>query len=331
MKDIPGPAPTDAAIQVTHLRKCYGDLVAVDDVSFSVAEGEIFGILGPNGAGKTTTVECVTGLRRPDAGQVRVLGLDPQVDRAELHEMVGVQLQDSLLPGLLRVREILRLYQSFYRDPADADEFLQILGLADKADALYKSLSGGQKQRLSIALALIGRPKVAVLDEMTTGLDPAGRRGIWDFIEGVRDRGTTLVLVTHFMDEAQRLCDRLAVVVDGRIAATGTPSQLTEQAGGGKRVRFVPSQPFSDDLLTSLPEVTGLERHGSHVVVSGTGQLVSVVIAALAAAGISADDVGMESASLEDAFLQLTGSHPHDADANAEEAAPKQQRRLVRR
>ena len=300
-----------------------------------MAEGEIFGILGPNGAGKTTTVECITGLRHPDAGRLRVLGLNPLTDDAELHEMVGVQLQDSQLPGLLRVREILRLYRSFYRNPADADEILEILGLADKSNALYKSLSGGQKQRLSIALALIGRPKVAVLDEMTTGLDPAARRGTWDFIESVRDRGTTMILVTHFMDEAQRLCDRVALIDRGRIAATGTPRQIADQAGGGKRVRFAPDKPFNDDLLTTLPEVSGLDRHGGHVVVSGSGQLVNAVISTLAGAGITANDVEMESATLEDAFIWLTGSHLHDpgadADADAAEAAVKSTRKLVRR
>lgn len=301
-------------IEVTHLRKCYKDLVAVDDLSFSVSENEIFGLLGPNGAGKTTTVECITGLRKPDSGSIRVLGLDPQADGPALHEVVGVQLQDSQLQGLLRVREILDLYRSFYRNPASIDEFVESLGLAEKLDARYKSLSGGQKQRLSIALALIGQPKVAVLDEMTTGLDPAARRGVWDFIEKVRDRGTTMILVTHFMDEAQRLCDRVAVVDHGRIAAVGTPEQLVAQAGEGKRVRFVPSAPFQDDLLTRLPGITRVERHGSHVVVAGTGQLVNVVLAALAAADITADDVELESASLEDAFVRLTGSQLHETN-----------------
>jgi ABC-2 type transport system ATP-binding protein len=322
---------TDAVIEVAHLRKCYGDLAAVDDVSFSVAKGEILGILGPNGAGKTTTVECITGLRRADSGRVRVLGLNPLTDGAELHEVVGVQLQASQLPGLLRVREILRLYRSLYRDPANADEFLEVLGLTDKRDAPYKSLSGGQKQRLSIALALIGRPRVAVLDEMTTGLDPAARRTTWDFIERVRDQGTTMILVTHFMDEAERLCNRVALINQGRLAAIGTPSELAGQAGGGKRVRFVPDKPFNDDLLTGQPEVDGLDRHGSHVVVSGSGRLVNTVISTLAAAGITANEVETESATLEDAFMRLTGNQLHDADAGAEEPGPLQTRKLARR
>jgi len=299
------------AIEVSHLHKTYGTTVAVDDVSFTVSEGEIFGILGPNGAGKTTTVECAVGLRTPDSGSIRVLGLDPVTDREELHLAVGVQLQASVLPGRLRVGEILDLYQSFYPEPADVAELTGALGLGEKLNDYYKALSGGQKQRLSIALALIGRPKIAVLDEMTTGLDPRARRDTWDLIASVRDRGVTIVLVTHYMDEAERLCDRLALIDQGRIAAIGTPAGLAETAGGGKRVRFVPSSPFADGLLTSLPEVTSVARLGSHVLVTGSGQLVNAVILSLHAAGVSADDVQLESATLEDAFVRLTGKLLH--------------------
>ena len=195
------------AIEVSHLHKIYGETVAVEDVSFSVAEGQIFGLLGPNGAGKTTTVECAVGLRRADSGQVRILGLDSARDRERLRLAVGVQLQSSALPAKLKVGELLDLYQSFYPEPADVDELAETLGLADKRDDYYQSLSGGQKQRLSIALALIGQPKVAVLDEMTTGLDPHARRDTWDLIGHVRDRGVTILLVTHYMEEAERLCD----------------------------------------------------------------------------------------------------------------------------
>lgn len=306
-------------VEVEGLRKAYGDTVAVDGVSFTVADGEIVGILGPNGAGKTTAAECVIGLRRPDAGRVRVLGLDPLADGAQLHEAVGVQLQTGELPGRLRVREIVELYQSFYRDPADIDELLGVFGLAGKRDAFYKSLSGGQKQRLSIVLALVGQPKVAVLDEMTTGLDPRARRETWDFIETVRDRGTAMVIVTHFMDEAQRLCDRVALIDHGRIVAIGTPGQLAEEAGGGKRVRFVPDRPFDDRLLTDLPEVKSLDRQGRHVVVSGSGRLVNAVILTLARAGVTADGVELESATLEDAFIRLTGSRLHEEEEGAPE------------
>ena len=301
----------EPAIQVAHLRKSYGMTVAVDDVSFSVAEGEIFGILGPNGAGKTTTIECAIGLQTPDSGSVRVLGLIPGADKEQLHLVVGVQLQVSALPGMLRVGEILDLYRSFYRRPADVEGLVGVLGLAGKRRAFYKNLSGGQKQRLSIALALIGRPKLAMLDEMTTGLDPQARRDTWDLIEGVRDRGATIVLVTHYMEEAERLCDRVALVDRGRIVATGSPAALAQRAGGGQRVRFVPSEAFDDRLLTGLPEVEGVEHHGAHVVVTGSGELVSAVILALASAGLTAGDVQVESATLEDAFVRLTGRHLH--------------------
>ena len=218
-----------AVIEVQHLHKRYGDTMAVDDVSFTVEEGEIFGILGPNGAGKTTTVECIEGLRTPDGGAISVLGLDPQRDRAELTQRLGVQLQDSQLPDRLRVAEALELYGSFYRTPADWRALMDVLGLADKRDTRFGKLSGGQKQRLSIALALVGSPQVAVLDELTTGLDPQARRDTWALIEGIRDRGVTIVLVTHFMEEAERLCDRVALIDAGRVVALDTPAGLAER------------------------------------------------------------------------------------------------------
>ncbi len=296
-----------SAVEIAHLRKTYGALVAVDDVSFSVAEGEIFGILGPNGAGKTTTVECAIGLRPAEEGTIRLLGLDPHADRAAVHAIVGVQLQASAQPAKLRVREILDMYRSFYREPADVSELTEALGLADKVNDYYKSLSGGQRQRLSVALALIGRPKIAVLDEMTTGLDPQARRDAWDLIEGIRERGVTILLVTHFMEEAERLCDRVALIDSGRIVALDTPAGLAAQARGGKTVRFVPSAWFDERLLTALPEVTRVEHDGLHVVVTGTGELVNAVILALAAVGVTARDVQLDSSNLEDAFVRLTG------------------------
>ncbi len=305
-----------------HLHKTYGETVAVEDVSFSVAEGQIFGLLGPNGAGKTTTVECAVGLRRADSGQVRILGLDPARDRERLRFAVGVQLQSSALPAKLKVGELLDLYQSFYPEPADPAELAQRLGLADKRDDYYRSLSGGQKQRLSIALALIGQPKAAVLDEMTTGLDPRARRDTWDLIEQVRDGGVTILLVTHYMEEAGRLCDRVALVDRGRVVAAGTPQELAQQADATKQVRFVPSKPFDDRLLTGLAEVSGVEHHGRRVQVSGTGDLASAVIQALTAAGVTAHDVEFPSATLEDAFIKLTGRRL----AAAPHPAPRRQR-----
>jgi ABC-2 type transport system ATP-binding protein len=313
--DCRGGAPrtrSRPAVEIAHLRKAYGPVVAVDDVSLSVAEGEIFGILGPNGAGKTTAIECATGLREPDAGTIRLLGLDPRADRDQVREIVGVQLQSSAFPAKLRVGEILDEYRSFYRRPADVGELAEALGLAGKHRDYYRSLSGGQRQRLSVALALIGRPRIAVLDEMSTGLDPQARRDVWGLIEGVRDRGTTIVLVTHFMEEAERLCDRIALLDSGRVAALDTPAGLTARARGGQSVRFLPSAPFDDRLLTGLPGVTGLEREGQHVVVTGTGDLVSAVILALAAAGVTARDVRLDTSTLDDAFVKLTGTHLHE-------------------
>jgi len=305
--EAPAAAGVRPAVEVAHLRKTYGTLVAVDDVSFSVAEGEIFGILGPNGAGKTTAIECAIGLRQPDAGTIRLLGLDPRADRDKVHEIVGVQLQAGALPGKLRVGEILEEYRSFYRDPGDVGELLEVLGLAGKRGDFYRSLSGGQRQRLSVALALIGRPRIAVLDEMTTGLDPKARRDTWELIEGIRDRGVTVLLVTHFMEEAERLCDRVALIDSGRVVALDTPASLAAQARGGKSVRFLPSAPFDEDLLTALPQVARLEHQGQHVVVTGSGELVNAVILTLAAAGVTAHDVQLDSSNLEDAFVKLTG------------------------
>ncbi|MEU7993777.1 ABC transporter ATP-binding protein [Micromonospora sp. NPDC049060] len=236
-----------SVIEVRNLRKQYGDQVAVADVSLSVDEGEIFGLVGPNGAGKTTTVECVEGLRTPDSGTVRVLGLDPYRDRAAVRRKLGIQLQESQLPDRIKVWEALDLYSSFYPHPADWRELMDELGLAAKRNTVFAKLSGGQKQRLSIALALVGNPSVAILDELTTGLDPQARRDTWELVRQVRDRGVTVVLVTHFMDEAERLCDRLAVVVAGRVVVVDTPRNLI----AGAQVSGV-ERPTLEDAILSL-------------------------------------------------------------------------------
>ena len=297
-----------AIIDVRNLHKNYGGTVAVDDVSFTVQRGEIFGILGRNGAGKTTTVECVEGLRKPDRGTITVLGLDPQRDHAELTQRVGVQLQESRLPDQLKVAEALELYSSFYRSPADSRALLDQLGLADKARTAFAKLSGGQKQRLSIALALVGNPEVAVLDELTTGLDPQARRDTWDLIEGIRQRGVTIVLVTHFMEEAERLCDRVALIDAGRVVALDTPATLADEVQAEQRIQFRPSAPFDDRLLTQLPDVTNVIHRGDVVVVTGNANALNAVTSALARNQIVARHLRVDQASLEDAFLALTGS-----------------------
>jgi len=307
-----------AVIDVQHLHKTYGDTVAVADVSFAVREGEIFGILGPNGAGKTTTVECIEGLREPDRGQISVLGLDPQRDRAALTQRLGVQLQQSRLPDQLRVTEALELFSSFYPDPADWRELMEVLGITAKASTPFRKLSGGQQQRLSIALALVGNPRVAVLDELTTGLDPQARRDTWDLIEGVRERGVTIVLVTHFMEEAERLCDRVALIDGGRVVALDTPAALAQRVETEQRIQFRPSAPVDDWMLETLPEVTSVLHKGDAVVVTGTNAALNAVISVLARNQIVAEQLRVEQASLEDAFLALTGKH---ADAGKDRAS----------
>jgi ABC-2 type transport system ATP-binding protein len=292
-------------IEVRNLQKRYGSTVAVRDVSFAVERGEIFGILGPNGAGKTTTVECIAGLRTPDAGSISVLGRSPR--DPELRRLVGVQLQESQLPEKMSVREALELYSAFYPDPLDWRALARELGLSEKLGTRYAKLSGGQKQRLSIALALVGDPQVAILDELTTGLDPQARRDTWDLVEQIRDRGVTVVLVTHFMEEAERLCDRLAVIDAGAVAALDTPAGLISRVETEQRSRFRPSRPLDDALFTSLPEVQQVRHHGSQLEVVGTGNLLHAVTSVLATNQVIAADLRVEQATLDDAFVRLTG------------------------
>lgn len=293
-------------IEVTNLHKRYGTQVAVDDVSFTVEQGEIFGILGPNGAGKTTTVECLTGLRTPDEGSASVLGFDPWRERDEVRRCVGVQLQESVLPDKVKVGEVMELYASFYRAPADWRQLLDELGLAAKRGTYYRRLSGGQKQRLSIALALVGNPRIAVLDELTTGLDPQARRDTWDLIARIRDRGVTVVLVTHFMDEAERLCDRLAIIDSGRVVAVDSPSAIVSAVDATQRLTFRATADL-DALLAALPEVSHVSRDGDRTVVAGDGDLLAAVVGALGRHGATPADLRVEQASLEDAFVALTG------------------------
>ena len=297
---------TRPVIDVAHLHKAYGSTVAVDDVSFTVNAGEIFGVLGRNGAGKTTTVECMTGLRPPDRGSISVLGLDPRRDGRELHERVGVQLQHSALPDRIRVGEAVELYASFYEQPADGRELLSALGLDQARDHYFGKLSGGQKQRLSIVLALIGQPEIAVLDELTTGLDPEARRDTWRLIEGVRDRGVTIVLVTHLMEEAERLCDRVALIDRGRVIALDRPAALGEQASTSQRIRLRSPGSLGETILESVPEVSRVERHGSDIVVFGSDEMLTAVVLAFDRAGLRAEDVRTETTTLEEAFLTLT-------------------------
>lgn len=294
-------------ITVKNLRKTYGAKVAVDDVSFEVRRGEIFGILGPNGAGKTTSVECLTGLRAADDGEIRVLGLDPAHDGAALRERVGVQLQEGELHPKIRVREALELFASFYPDPADGVALATRLGLAEKLDAQYRHLSGGQKQRLAVALALIGKPEIAVLDELTTGLDPQARREVWELVESVREEGVTIVLVTHFMDEAEHLSDRVVVIDAGRVVAEGAPAELAQAATDRRAFRMTTPRPVDLATVRALPEVTDVVQRGREIEVTGTRTVLPAVVLELARHDIVPDDITTLRRSLEDVFLELTG------------------------
>jgi len=299
-------------ILAEHLRKSYGTTHAVRDVSLSVERGEIYGVLGRNGAGKTTTVEMIAGLRRPDGGTVRVLGLDPTTHAAALHERVGLQLQESAMPDRLRVREALDLYASFYDSPADPADLLDLLGLTAKQDAAFKDLSGGQKQRLSVALALVGRPELAILDELTTGLYPHSRRETWAVVEAIRDAGVTIILVTHLMEEAERLCDRIALIASGRVAAVGTPAEIVSLTHGEQVLRVRPVVPVPDDVLlgalAGVADVRDATVEDRALVVRGGGTVVQDVLVALARHDVRTSDVRLEHASLEDAFVSLTGA-----------------------
>jgi ABC-2 type transport system ATP-binding protein len=300
-------------VSVEGLKVRYGDTVAVNDISLHINRGEIFGILGPNGAGKTTTVECIGGLRKPDSGSISVLGLDPRSHADELRERVGVQLQSSELPDKIYVREALELFASFYADPRDPAELLALLRLQEKASTRYVNLSGGQRQRLSIALALIGRPELAILDELTTGLDPQSRRETWKLIESIRDEGLTVILVTHFMEEAEYLCDRVALLHHGRVRAIDTPANLG--AGLGQRISFRATAPLELEQFRELPEVRAVHEQGGRIVIEGDGDVVAAVIAALVSQQVVPQQTRVEQSTLDDAFVALT------AEADAELAA----------
>ena len=292
-------------IEVEHLVKRYGAVTAVRDVSFAVEAGEIFGILGPNGSGKTTTVESLQGLRSIEGGSVSVLGFDPSTGGHEIRRRIGSQLQESALPDRIKVREALELFSSISERGPSWRDVAREWGLESKANARFGSLSGGQQQRLFIALALVNDPQIVFLDEMTTGLDPASRREAWELIRRVRERGTTVVLVTHFMDEAETLCDRLVVIGEGRVVAGGTPGELIDRLGGGVRVRFTLAGEEAS-WLASVPHVASWTRDRDRYEVLGDGPVVAYVGAGLVEHDRVPVDLRQERASLEDVFLRLT-------------------------
>jgi ABC-2 type transport system ATP-binding protein len=298
-----------AVIQVSKVCKTYGATVAVDEVSFEVQDGEIFGLIGPNGAGKTTTMECIEGLRTPDHGTISVLGLDPFRQVYKLQERIGVQLQQAQLQKRIKVWEAVDLWASLYRKNAvDGERLLEQLGLSDKRNAWFMNLSGGQKQRLFIALALINDPEVVFLDELTTGLDPQARRAIWELVRGIRERGKTVFLTTHLMEEAERLCDRVAIIERGRIIDVDSPERLVGRHCPERTVVLATDDPLAEERFRSIPGVEVENDGGSGFTIRGRGdELVTEVIRCLSENGMRVTDFRTILPNLEDVFLKLTG------------------------
>jgi ABC-2 type transport system ATP-binding protein len=301
-------------IQVCSIKKTYGSTVAVDEVSFEVEDGEIFGLIGPNGAGKTTTMECIEGLRTPDRGSISVLGLDPFTDVYKLQERIGVQLQQAQLQKRIKVWEAVDVWASLYQKKAiDGERLLEQLGLTEKRSAWFMTLSGGQKQRLFIALALINDPELVFLDELTTGLDPQSRRAIWDLVRGIRERGKTVFLTTHLMEEAERLCDRVAIIDHGRIVDIDSPENLVSRHCPERTVFLTTEDGRAEERFRSIPRVETINRSDSHLTIRGRGDdLVTEVIHCLSENQIRIRDFRTILPNLEDVFLKLTGHSIRD-------------------
>jgi ABC-2 type transport system ATP-binding protein len=303
----------ERVIQVSGIRKTYGATVAVDEVSFEVHQGEIFGLIGPNGAGKTTTMECVEGLRTPDRGRISVLALDPVRDARTLQNRVGVQLQQAQLQKRIKVWEAVDLWAALYTHAVNGDALLERLGLTDKRNAWFMTLSGGQKQRLFIALALIHDPEVVLLDELTTGLDPQARRAIWDMVRGIRERGKTVLLTTHLMEEAERLCDRVAIVERGRVIDVGTPAGLVRKHCPEQTVALVTEDLFAGQGFADIPGVDTVDVQETRYTIRGRGDdFVTDVIQCLSEHRIKVTEFRTEMPNLEDVFLKLTGHSIRD-------------------
>jgi ABC-2 type transport system ATP-binding protein len=295
-------------VEISAIRKAYGAVVAVDDVSLTVREGEIFGLIGPNGAGKTTTMECVEGFRVPDRGTISVLGLNPFRDTRKLQNRIGVQLQEAQLQKRIKVREAVGLWASLYPKPLDGDRLLEQLGLGEKRNAWFMTLSGGQKQRLFIALALINDPELVFLDELTTGLDPQARQAIWDLVRGIRDRGKTVFLTTHLMEEAERLCDRVAIIDHGRIVDIDTPSGLIGRHCPEREVLLTTDDQSARGRFELIPQVEAVTNRDGRFSIRGRGDdLITNVIHCLSENGIRVTDFRTVLPRLEDVFLKLTG------------------------
>ena len=298
-----------AAIAVEGLRKAYGDLKAVDGLSFAVEEGEVFGLLGPNGAGKTTTVEILIGLRQRDGGDVRVMGLDPAQENDAVKALIGVQLQQTQLFPLLSVEEVLKLFASFYGNSAAVDDLLELVGLQDRRKAQYRNLSGGQKQRLSLALTLINDPKLVFLDEPTTGLDPQARRALWDIVEQMRAQGKTVLLTTHYMEEAEVLCQRVAIIDHGKILALGTPRALIDRHVQERAIELPVAAGVQAGRFAALPAVTTVDLMDTNATIHTTNirETLTAILQATGEGSMDLEDLRIQRGTLEDVFLQLTG------------------------
>jgi ABC-type multidrug transport system, ATPase component len=308
------PSPPKPVVKVSGFRKAYGSFVAVNDVSFEVFDGEIFGLIGPNGAGKTTTLECVEGLRTPDSGSISVLGLDPFRDIYKLQDRIGVQLQEAQLQKRIKVKEAVHLWASLYKKPdSDGDRLLEQLGLADKRNSRFMTLSGGQKQRLFIVLALINDPELVFLDELTTGLDPQSRHAIWELVRGIRARGKTVFLTTHLMEEAERLCDRVAIIEHGRIIDIDTPEKLVNKYCPERTVILTAEDPQAESCFRSIARVDDVQHKDTRFTIRGSGEdLVTEVIRCLSENQIRVTDFRTVLPTLEDVFLRVTGRSIRD-------------------
>ncbi|MFZ3387029.1 MAG: ABC transporter ATP-binding protein [Candidatus Hydromicrobium sp.] len=299
---------SEAIIQVENLYKYYGKIKAVDDISFKIYKGEIFGLVGPNGAGKTTAIECIEGLRKPDSGSLKVMDLNPTANGRTLRNSIGIQLQESQLPARLKVWEAISLFSSFYKKNIESTPLLKELGLEEKKGSYFDKLSGGQKQRLFIALALLNDPDLIFLDELTTGLDPQARRATWNLITDIRKRGKTIFLTTHFMEEAEKLCDRVAIMDHGKIIALETPQNLIRNISMETRLIFNITGSFELDTLKTIESISKYEKSGDNIIIYGHDKkMVKDTVNFLVNNNIDFYDLKTEQATLEDVFLTLTG------------------------
>jgi len=296
------------AIEVKELTKKYGDVKAVRRVSFSVNEGEIFGMVGPNGAGKTTTIECIEGLRKPDSGSISVLGINPAKEREKLYDIIGVQLQEASYQDRIRVWELCELFSSFYKNPLPYKKLLSEFGMEEKKNSFISRLSGGEKQRVSVILALIGNPRVVFLDELTTGLDPQARRQMWELVRNLKIEGRTIYLTTHYMEEAEYLCDRVAIMDHGEIIAFDTPQNLIRSSGLEEAIIFTVHRELDLEILKNIVGVKAVSKKGDEITVLGMDKnLLNNLVSFLQKEGYEFSDLRYTRPNLEDVFLKLTG------------------------